>query len=168
MPLHYVDPHAVRSPLYRAIVRFGRSRYGQWYAHTVARRIDPWMYRATRGWLMSRPWTVATAPLTTTGARSGRAHEVQLTYFHDGDSPILIASNYGGSRHPHWYHNLIAHPECKFGDDAFVAREITDPTEYDRLYALAEHVYAGYGDYRTATARFDRHIPVFRLEPSHE
>ena len=93
---------------------------------------------------------------------------VQLTYFHDGDSPILIASNYGGSRHPHWYHNLIAHPECKFGDDAFVAREITDPTEYDRLYALAEHVYAGYGDYRTATARFDRHIPVFRLEPSHE
>ena len=28
-------------------------------------------------------------------------------------SVILIASNCGGSRHPAWYHNLRAHPECE-------------------------------------------------------
>ena len=34
-----------------------------------------------------------------------------------------------------------------------------------RLYALAEKVYAGYGDYRGKTAPIGRQIPIFRLEP---
>ena len=82
----------------------------------------------------------------TTGAKSGQPRETQLTYFHDGPDPILIASYGGGPKNPQWYYNLKAHPECQFGDEKFVATEVTDPDEYARLYGLAERVYAGYGD----------------------
>ena len=99
----------------------------------------------------------------TTGAKSGQPREVQLTYFHDGSDPILIASNYGGPKHPHWYYNLVAHPECRFGDERLLATEITEPREYARLYGMAERVYGGYGDYAAKAAVTGRRIPVFRL-----
>jgi hypothetical protein len=43
-------------------------------------------------------------------------------------------------KHPQWYYNLKAHPQCQFGDERFVATEVTDPDEYVRLVALAEKV----------------------------
>ena len=165
MPLHYVDPNKKRGPLYRAFVRFGRSRPGKFTGRHIAPRIDPWLYRATGGRYPSSLGSIASAPLMTTGAKSGQPREVQLTYFHDGGDPILIASNYGGPKHPQWYYNLKAHPECQLGDEKFVATEVTDPDEYERLYGLAEQVYAGYGDYRVKTAAIGRQIPVFRLKP---
>lgn len=165
MPLHYVDPNKKRGPLYRASVRFGRSGAGQAYALRFGSRIDPWLYRATGGRYPSVLGAMATAPLMTTGAKSGQPREVQLTYFHDGPDPILIASYGGRPKHPQWYYNLKAHPECEFGRERFVATEVTDPNEYARLYGLAEQVYAGYGDYRVKTAAIGRHIPLFRLKP---
>lgn len=164
MPLHDVDPHQRHIRLYKALEGFGRSRSGQYFARHVLFRIDPWLYRAIGG---RYPWIVggtATAPLISTGAKSGQPREHQLTYFHDGADPILIASNAGGPKNPQWFHNLKAHPECGFGDESFVATEVTDPDEYARLYALAEQVYAGYGDYRLKTAPAERKIPVFRLK----
>ncbi|WP_308196026.1 nitroreductase/quinone reductase family protein [Gordonia metallireducens] len=108
---------------------------------------------------------MATAPLTTIGARSGQRREVQLMYFHDGRDPILIASNGGGNRHPGWYHNLKTHPECELGGEKFSATEVTDPDERARLFGLADRVFSGFADYRTETAAFGRQIPIFRLEP---
>ena len=106
------------------------------------------------------------APLITTGAKSGQRREVQLTYFHDGNDPILIASNSARPKHPHWYYNVKAHAECEFGGQRFVATEVTGPDEYARLFALAERVFGGYGDYRAKTVvLFGRQIPLFRLEP---
>ena len=63
----------------------------------------------------------------------------------------MIASNYGGPKRPRWYFNLKAHAECQFGGEHFVATEVTDPAEYTRLFALAEKVFAGFGDYRVKT-----------------
>ena len=42
-----------------------------------------------------------------------------------------------------------------------MASEVSDANEYDRLFALAENVYAGYRDYRSRTD--GRRIPLFRL-----
>ena len=165
MPVPYVDPDKKRGSLYKSFVRFGRSRPGQAYARRIGPRIDPWLYRATGGRYPSSLGAVASAPLMTTGAKSGQPREVQLTYFHDGSDPILIASNYGGPKHPHWYYNLKAHPECLFGDEKFNATEVIDPGEYARLYGLAEQVFPGYGDYRVKTAQIGRQIPIFRLTP---
>jgi deazaflavin-dependent oxidoreductase (nitroreductase family) len=165
MPLHHVDPHKKRGTLYRAYVRIARTRPGLAYAVNIAPRVDPWLYRVTRGRYPTILGTIATAPLMTTGAKSGQPRETQLTYFHDGPDPILLASYGGGPKHPQWYYNLKTHPECQFGGENFAATEVTDPDDYARLYALAEQVYAGYGDYRVKTAAVGRRIPVFRLKP---
>ena len=159
MPLHYVDPNQKRGRLYNATVRIARTRLGLAYGLRVAPRIDPWLYRATGGRYPSILGSVASAPLMTTGAKSGQPRETQLAYFHDGPDRILIASYSGGPKHPQWYYNLKAHPECQLGDEKFVATEVTDPDDYERLYGLAEQVYAGYGDYRVKTAAIGRRIP---------
>lgn len=161
MPLRYVDPHKKRGPVYEASVRLGRTRVGQFVGRQFSPRVDPWVSRLTNGRGFG---PVVNAPLVTTGAKSGQRRQVQLTYFHDGPDPILIASNYGGPNHPQWSYNLKANPECEFGGEHFVATEVTDPTEHARLFALAERVFAGYTDYRDRTARVGRHIPVFRLK----
>jgi deazaflavin-dependent oxidoreductase (nitroreductase family) len=165
MPLRYVDPNKTRGPVYAAMESFARSRTGQGFVRHIGARIDPWLYRATGGRFATSLGTVVTAPLATTGAKSGRPREVQITYFHDGRDVIAVASNYGGAKHPQWYYNLIAHPECQLGDERFVASQVTDPHEYTRLYALAEQVYAGWRDYRAKTAPVGRQIPIFRLKP---
>src|SRR5271155_855804 len=141
MPLHYVDPHNEHGRRYRALESFGRSRPGQFVSRHVLFRIDPWLHRATGGrypWFLGGP---ATAPLASTGAKSGQLRVRQLTYFHDGSDPIRIASNSAKPNKPAWYYNLKTHPECQLGDERFVAKEVTDPDDYIRLYKFAEHVY---------------------------
>ena len=164
MSLRYVDPHRKRGPIYKAMVRFGRSRAGQLYIRHIAARIDPWLYRATGGRFATSFGTVVTAPLKTTGAKTGQPREVQITYFHDGPDAIAVASNYGGVRHPQWYYNLIAHPDCELGGEKFTATEVTDPDEHARLFALGDKVYSGWRDYRDKTATVGRQIPIFRLK----
>lgn len=163
MPLAYVDPHKKRGRWYKAVESFSRSRAGQFTARHVFFHIDPWLYRVTRGLYPAIMRGPATAPLVSIGAKSGLPREHQLTYFHDGPDPILIASNSGGPKNPQWYFNLKANPECEFGLESYVATEVTDPAEHDRLYALAEKVYGGWSDYLVTTASFGRTIPVFRL-----
>ena len=149
--------------MYRANVRFGRSRLGRTYGLRLGSAIDPLLFRATGGRYPGKIGWIATAPLVTTGAKSGQPRQVQLTYFHDGSDPIVIASNGGGVTHPAWAYNLRAQPECEFGDEEFCAIEVTDPDEYARLYALAEKVFAGYTEYLVKTAAIGRRIPMFRL-----
>lgn len=108
---------------------------------------------------------IVNAPLRSIGAKSGTPRVVQLTYFHDGSDVILIASNFGQSKHPQWYYNVKANPDCTFGQEPFTAVQVTDAAEYERLYGLATRVYAGYGDYREKTAKSGRQIPIFRLRP---
>jgi hypothetical protein len=77
----------------------------------VAPREAPLM-KATRG-RVRVSFSAPTVVLTSIGARSGERRDSPLTYFTDGDAVILIASNYGGARHPAWFHNLVANPECE-------------------------------------------------------
>src|ERR1700759_5047459 len=44
--------------------------------------------------------------LTTTGAKSGRPRTVALMGIPHPDGVAVVATNYGGARHPGWYHNL--------------------------------------------------------------
>src|SRR5437868_2434235 len=105
MPLRYVDPNKKRGTVYTAMERFGRSRTGQAFVRHVGARVDPWLYRATGGRFATSLGTVVTAPLKTTGAKSGQRREVQITYFHDGRDAVAVASNYGKANHPQWYYN---------------------------------------------------------------
>src|SRR5271167_634949 len=130
-PLRYVDPNENCGPIYKANVRFGRTRAGIFLGRHVAPRVDRWVSRLTDG-----------RGFGAIGAKSSQPRQVQLSYFHDGRDPILIASNRAEPKHPQWYFNLKAHAECKFGGECFVATEVTDPDEYTRLFALAVKVFA--------------------------
>lgn len=163
MPLRRVDPNRPTTPVMRTLNRFARSRAGQFVAKNVASKTDPWLGRVTNGRVSWGMFNVPSATLTTTGAKSGRPRQTQLAYFHDGNDVIVVASNYGGDKHPQWYYNLKAHPECELGGEPFRASEVTDAAEYERLYQLAERYYGGFSDYKAKTVRVGRKIPVLRL-----
>ncbi|MGV0743118.1 nitroreductase family deazaflavin-dependent oxidoreductase [Mycolicibacterium sp. XJ870] len=106
--------------------------------------------------------------LTSIGAHSGRRCRSPLAYITDGDDVVLVASNFGRDRHPAWYHNLLAHPECElhFGrrGGSFVAREV-EGADRDRLYALAAtRLHQAWTLYEQRVNRM-RSIPVLRLTP---
>ncbi|MET7754362.1 nitroreductase/quinone reductase family protein [Streptomyces sp. NPDC005389] len=106
--------------------------------------------------------------LTTTGARSGRAHTNPAVYVRDGARLLVFASNAGGPKHPAWFHNLSADPYVtvelgtpegtveRFGATAVV----TAGEERDRLYAEQAARDPGFAAYQAAT---DRIIPVVAL-----
>lgn len=131
-----------------------------------AARFDPLLHGWTRGrygHLVPMPF----ASMTTTGAKSGQPRTAAVIYFHDGDDVILIASNYGGTRHPAWYHNLRANPTAQLQrgrcSGTYVAAEVADEAERDRLFSLGDRVYPGYSEYRVRTAAMGRRIPIMRL-----
>lgn len=105
--------------------------------------------------------------LTTTGAKSGRAHTNPVMYLADGDRMLIFASNAGGPTHPAWYHNLIAHPrvtvEIGTGDDIETydaVAEAVNGDERDRLYAKQAERTPQFADYQANTTRT---IPVVAL-----
>ena len=164
MELRHVDPLRHHGPFTRALHAFGRSTVGRWYGIHVAAPVDAFLLRRTGG-RVRMVGNLPTAVLGTTGAKSGQPRENPVLYFHDGDDVVLVASSFGRDKHPAWYHNAVAHPEVTLNGLPFRAVEVTDPAEYERLFALAVRMYAGYGDYRERTSAIGRRIPVLRLGP---
>jgi deazaflavin-dependent oxidoreductase (nitroreductase family) len=101
--------------------------------------------------------------LTTTGAKTGRAHTTPVAYARDGDRYLVFASKAGAPTNPAWYHNLRAHSRARVevGGDAFdVDAEVLTGAERDRHFqAQAERTpqFAGY------QAKTTRKIPVIAL-----
>ncbi len=135
--------------------------------HHVDRRVFEW----SEGRTMFSAW-VAGLPvvmLETTGARSGQRRTLPVLAFPDGEDLFVIASNYGQSRHPAWYHNLKAHPRARITVQG-VARdveavEVTEATERERLFAQASRAVIVFPAYRRRTDQTGRRIPVVRLRP---
>ena len=121
--------------------------------------------RANDGVIQSGP--MAGRPLmilTTTGAKSGEPREAIITYTRDGNTYVIAASKSAAPENPHWYHNLLAHPEAtvEAGGEKFQARA-TEATgeERDRLYAQHAEERPEFKDYPNKTTRV---IPVITLE----
>jgi deazaflavin-dependent oxidoreductase (nitroreductase family) len=103
--------------------------------------------------------------LTTTGARSGRSHTVELGAVPDGDTYLLVASAAGAPRHPAWFHNLKANPRVTFEVDGRFRTAIAVPAasrERDRLFDVVVAAAPGYADYQRQTSRV---LPVVVLHP---
>ena len=79
---------------------------------------------------------------------------------------MVIASNWGRSNHPSWYHNLRANPEVtlsmKGHTRTYVAREAT-VEDRERYWRRAVDLYKGYAFYQQRTG--GRKIPVIVLTP---
>lgn len=155
----HVDPTA-GSPLLRVGARVTGTTPGRWLARRVAPRIDPTLLRISRGRVSSALVTPELL-LQHRGSKTGRLRTTPLTYFTDHGRVIVIASNYGGSRHPAWYYNVLANPHVTISAGGYTAPftgiEVTG-TERDRLWDLAVGFIPSYADYEQRAG--NRRIPV--------
>jgi deazaflavin-dependent oxidoreductase (nitroreductase family) len=104
--------------------------------------------------------------LTTTGRTSGARRTTPMMFHRDGGIPVVIASNTGAERHPHWFRNLARSPAVtvELPDETYESRaEILDGAEYDRLWAEITAAYPFFLDHQ---ARVERRIPLVRLPRS--
>jgi len=103
--------------------------------------------------------------LTTTGSKTGKERVIPLVHTRDGDRVVVIASKGGSPAHPHWYLNVLAHPEVtvELPGETFRARAValTDGAEHDRLYRAQADLMPNFDEYQAKT---DRTIPVVVLE----
>jgi deazaflavin-dependent oxidoreductase (nitroreductase family) len=103
--------------------------------------------------------------LTTVGARTKQRLTTPLNYSRDGDRLVVIASAGGASRHPAWYHNLVANPEVEIEHDGetFRARATTaTEPERTRLFDRQAAAMPFFDAYRRRVK--SRQIPVVILE----
>jgi len=132
-------------------------------------RLHDRIYQKTNGRIGHRiPGAPPSLLLHTIGAKTGRPRTNTLTYARDGDSYLIVASNYGGQRYPGWYYNLRKNPnvEINVGTEHFAvtAREVTpDDEDYLRMWQIVNKNNANrYTGYQQRTSR---PIPIFALTP---
>lgn len=160
--LKRVDPSRRPSLFSRVNARFANTALGRFLSRHVVWKVDPWLMRASGGRL-GFGIGIPTALLETAGARSGEPRRNGVIYFHDGEAVTIVASKMGLPENPSWYYNLRAHPDVVLAGLPMRAEEVSDPVERDRLWALADNVFAPYAAYRAEAARAGRTIPIVRL-----
>jgi deazaflavin-dependent oxidoreductase (nitroreductase family) len=160
--LKYVDPSRPRSLFSRAYAAFSSTRLGRLISANLIWKVDPYLLRASRG-RVGMGLVLPTALLETRGAKSGAVRRNAVIYFHDEDRVTIIASKAGAAKHPAWFHNLRAHPDVTFGGIPMRATVISDDAERDRLWTLADRVFAPYATYRREAAQASRIIPIVQL-----
>ncbi|MCH6169281.1 nitroreductase family deazaflavin-dependent oxidoreductase [Pseudonocardia alaniniphila] len=104
--------------------------------------------------------------LHTVGARTGQPRINPLTYLPDGDRFVVFASDQGASRHPDWFHNIVAGPavQVEVGDQILAAiATVAEEPERSELYARQVAALPRFGEYQERTSRT---IPVVILTPS--
>jgi deazaflavin-dependent oxidoreductase (nitroreductase family) len=156
-----------RSIVHRIVTRVARSPLGLRFLRDIGSRVDPTLLRHARG-RVSSVWPFPAVVLTHVGAKSGITRTSALVYFTDRGRVILIASNFGESRNPAWYHNVKANPIVTLNGRGicghFMAEEIYG-TERDRLFQRVKDAPGPYGQYEQAAAAKSRCVPVIGFTP---
>jgi F420H(2)-dependent quinone reductase len=154
-----------------ALESLARSRLGGWLFVNLFNRFD----RVVMAWTNARlssgfgsKFQKNAVLLRCTGARSGILREVPLLATPVAEGYVLVASKAGAAKHPAWYRNLKANPNCALvvGGKAmdFVAQEAEGEAR-ERFWRAAVQNYVGYADYQKRTRRT---IPVMLLLPRTE
>lgn len=129
-------------------------------------RLNAWVYRRTGGkWFGTWLHGERIGLLTHRGRKSGQMHTSPLLYLEDGPRLVIVASKGGMSKHPLWYLNLTANPDCDFqiGSTSRPMRARTASPEDKQFYW--PRIVALNGDFAGYQARTTRDIPVVILEP---
>jgi deazaflavin-dependent oxidoreductase (nitroreductase family) len=158
------DPSKPQSGLKRALMRAGISKPGTWWVKKVSPKVDPTLVKLTGGRVTSIPM-LPILLLHHVGAKSGQPRVTPLVYFTQDDDVVVMASNYGGKKHPAWFHNVKANPEVTLqsrGREGRYRARVPIGEERDRLWELAKRHSIAYQRYESIT---DRHINVVVLSP---
>lgn len=112
------------------------------------------------------PMGAPTMLLETIGRKSGQPRLSPLLFAREGDSIIVVGSNFGQEHHPAWTGNLIANPDATViagGARIPVKAVLLEGEEAETAYREMIEVTSVYAEYRKRT---DRAIRVFRLTPA--
>ena len=105
--------------------------------------------------------------LHTVGRRSGQPRVTPVAWFADGGEARLIIGSGGGSRHPDWYVNLMAHPtaasiELPGRDAAPVTPHRLEGADREQAWQRIAAAAPRIAKYQSKS---DREYPVIRLTP---
>lgn len=153
------------SALARVGQRFASTKPGSWTIRTLMpldRRI---LVRSEGRRTILGPIGAPTMLLETVGRKSGQTRVSPLLFARDGNTVIVVGSNFGQEHHPAWTGNLLAQPEAVAvirGTRVPVRAELLEGDEAEAAYQEMVAVTSVYAAYR---GRTDRAIRVFRLTP---
>jgi deazaflavin-dependent oxidoreductase (nitroreductase family) len=151
---------------HRTMRSFAATKVGAALLRPTARHLDRLITKVTGGRSSFAGITtgIPAVVLTTTGAKSGEPRTVAVYGIPHPDGLGLIASNWGGAKHPAWYHNLKAHPGAtvSIGRDTWHATaRLATPRERDEIWAKGVELYPGWRKYEVRAG--NRHIEAFVL-----
>ncbi|MEI2715945.1 MAG: nitroreductase family deazaflavin-dependent oxidoreductase [Candidatus Nanopelagicales bacterium] len=158
-----VDPRGLRLRR-KYLVPLLNNPAGYWYLTTIAPRIDRTITPMTRAWISSLPATPLLL-MTHTGAKSGIERKSPLMYYTRGEDVILMASNYGRTSHPAWFHNVQVNPDVTLqfhGRTGRYRARVATPEERDELWRTAKDFIANYANYEDRAG--DREIQIVVCE----
>jgi deazaflavin-dependent oxidoreductase (nitroreductase family) len=129
-------------------------------------RLNTFLYRLSGGrvfgkWLHGAPIGL----LGHRGRKSGQTYTSPLLYLEDGKRLLIVASKGGMSKHPLWYLNLKANPDCEFEIGSTKRRYRARTASPEEKKSYWPRVTAMYPDYDGYQARTTRDIPLVILEP---
>ncbi len=152
----------------RFVQRLAATALAGWFLSRWLPTLDRFILRRTHGKQTAATFLTGLPiiTLTTFGIKTGQPRHCPLIPLPDGDRLILIASNFGNTRHPAWYLNLRARPDAIItfnGAQAhYTAREATD-AERPMYWGRVVQLYPGYQAYEHRAR--GRKIPVLILTP---
>ena len=114
---------------------------------------------------MGGPGEVPTLLLITVGRKSGKERIMPLLYGEVPGGYAIIASRGGDTRHPGWYHNLMAQNEVKVKvvNETFqAATRLASGDKRTAIWDQMAAMYPPFAKYKIKTA--PREIPVVVLE----
>jgi deazaflavin-dependent oxidoreductase (nitroreductase family) len=134
----------------------------RWLQQTMNARMNRKIRRG-RGAFMGMDVLV----LNTVGRRSGEPRETPVAWFADGPDAWLVVASGGGSRHPDWHANLMAHPdrasvELAGRDAVAVTPHRLDGADRELAWQRITAAQPRYAKYQ---AKSDQVYPVIRLTP---
>jgi deazaflavin-dependent oxidoreductase (nitroreductase family) len=163
MPVRSFDD---ANALHRTMRAFAATKVARALFAPTAHHLDQFVGKLTRG---KRSFVGITAgipsvTLTTIGAKSGKPRTVVLLGIPHPDGVAVVAANYGGARHPAWYHNIKANPAVTVmidGDMWHAMARLATPGERDEVWANGVKIYPGLTKEEAWAG--DRHIEAFVL-----
>jgi deazaflavin-dependent oxidoreductase (nitroreductase family) len=129
-------------------------------------RLNTWVYRVSGGKIGGR-WTHGEPILllTYTGRKTGQRYTKPLVYMRDGDTIVTVASKGGVSKHPVWYLNLAANPDCEVELGREKRRMRARVANADERRRYWPDLVKMNPDFETYKARTTREIPILLLTP---
>lgn len=127
--------------------------------------INVFIYRVSGGRLGNRLGKQSVLLLPTVGRKSGKRHVTTVSYYRDGNSYLVVASNWGKENHPGWFYNLVEQPRTTIqvgANTIQVEARQAQGEEYQRLWQLVTQQNEQYVRYQR---RMKRRIPIVILTP---